>query len=75
MRLKTDVILGRRYVIDEDEAVGFYLYVIEGQLCTHDYLQDNIQLAKDFAEERFGVPQSAWMPADPSGDPRLASNA
>lgn len=75
MRLKTDVISGRRYVIDEDEAVGFYLYVLEGERCIYDYLQDTLKLAKEFAEERFGVPQTAWLPADRSGDPRVARNA
>jgi hypothetical protein len=62
-------------VIDEDAAVGFYLYVFEGDRCLYDYLQDSLKLAKDFAEERFGVPQAAWKPAKATGDPRQARDA
>ena len=62
MTLTTEQIGIRRYVIEEDEAVGFYLYVIEGDRCIYDYLQDSLKLAKEFAEEKFGVPASAWMP-------------
>jgi len=41
-------------------GVGFYLFVYEENRCTHDYLQDSIELAKAFAEEEFGVTTECW---------------
>lgn len=51
---------GRRFTIEHDSAVGFYLYVFDGERCTHDYLQDTLDLAKQFALEEFDVPHDAW---------------
>jgi len=51
---------GRRFVIEEDKAAGFYIYAFEGERCTHDYLQDTLEIAKRFARERFGVAEDAW---------------
>ena len=54
---------GRRFVIEEDKAAGFYIYVFDGECCTHDHLQDTPELAKQFAREEFGVPEDAWHEA------------
>ena len=50
----------KRFVIEEDEGIGFYLYVYEGEKCTHDYLQDTFQFAVEIAEEDFGVDPNVW---------------
>ena len=52
---------GLRFEIEEDSNVGFYVYVFDGDKCTHDYLQDTFELAKGFAGRKFGVPVSAWQ--------------
>jgi hypothetical protein len=51
---------GRRFRIVHDTAAGFYLYVYDGARCTHDYLQDTLHLAREFAREEFGVPIQSW---------------
>jgi hypothetical protein len=51
---------GRKFVIEEDKAAGFYIYVFEAERCTHDHLQDTLEIAKDFTEKEFGVPKAAW---------------
>ena len=50
----------RRFTIEEEAGVGFYLYVHEGGRCTHDYLQESAGAAKEFALEHFGVSEDAW---------------
>jgi hypothetical protein len=57
---------GRRFTIEEDSTVGYYLYIFDGQRCTHDYLQDTLEAAKEFALEEFGVPEDAWGDATPT---------
>jgi hypothetical protein len=57
---------GRRFVIEEDEAAGFYIYAFEGERCTHDHLQDTLEIAKKCALEEFGVPAEAWHEATPA---------
>jgi hypothetical protein len=54
---------GRRFTIEQDSSAGFYLYVFDGQRCTHDYLQDTLDHAKKFALDEFGVPYDAWSEA------------
>ena len=54
---------GRRFVIEEDKAAGFYIYAFEGDRCTHDHLQDTLEIAKQCAREEFGVPEDAWHEA------------
>lgn len=52
---------GKRFEIVEDlPEVGFYLYVYLKNKCIEDYLQSSIQTCKDFAFEKFGVPQNIW---------------
>jgi len=52
----------RTFIIDEDlPRVGFYIYAYntDGN-CIHDYLQDNLEMAKRCALEEFGVPLDSW---------------
>ena len=51
-----------RFKIEEDETAGFYVFRFEGDSnrSTHDYLQDSLAAAKEFALEEWGVPQAAW---------------
>jgi hypothetical protein len=51
---------GLRFEIEADSTVGFYLYVFDGDKCTHDYLQDTLDFAKQYALDQFGVPLNAW---------------
>lgn len=46
------------------EAVGYYLYVYDGERCTHDYLQNSIEDAREFAFSTFGVPLESWITPD-----------
>ena len=41
-------------------GIGYYLYVYNGDRCTHDYLQDTLDLARECAFEMFGVPRESW---------------
>jgi hypothetical protein len=55
---------GRKYEIKYGgEGVGFYLFVFSGDQCTNDYLQETLELTKQFAFEEFGVPPEAWQPS------------
>jgi hypothetical protein len=54
----------RRFVIEHDEKVGFYLYVYEKDRCIRDYLQDTLELAIDMALENFQVPKDSWRRSD-----------
>jgi hypothetical protein len=49
-----------RFIIERDEAVGFYLYVYENEYCVRDYLQDTLELAIEMASEDYQVPKEAW---------------
>jgi hypothetical protein len=54
----------RRFEIASDGSpVGFYLFVYEGTRCTHDYVQETIESAKESAVEQFGVPLESWTDA------------
>jgi hypothetical protein len=39
---------------------GFYLFVYDNGVNTHDYLQDSLEMAMDQALDDFGIPKSAW---------------
>ena len=52
-----------RFVIEHDPAVGFYLYVFDGDRCIRDYLQDTLQFAMSLAHEQFGVSPAEWTTA------------
>jgi hypothetical protein len=52
---------GKRFLIEDGGGgVGYYLYVFDNGRCTHDYLQDTVDLAKLCAAEEFGVPLQNW---------------
>ena len=52
------------FEIDCDELVGFYLYIFDNNKCTHDYLQDTLEIAKEFAWKKYGIPKNDWMKVD-----------
>jgi hypothetical protein len=54
----------RRFIIENDKAVGFYLYVYENNHCTRDYLQDTLEIAINFAMANFQVPKDSWKQVD-----------
>jgi hypothetical protein len=54
----------RRFVIEHDKSVGYYLYVFEDERCVYDYLQDTLEIAREQASRQFNVPKDAWTPAD-----------
>ena len=62
---------GRRYEIVKDSNVGFYVIRYEGlgPDTTHDYLQDNLEFAKECALDQFGVPPHFWREASPGEGP------
>ena len=47
-------------VTERKETAGFYLYVYENERCTHDYLQDTLEMAMTQAFEDFSVPKDVW---------------
>jgi hypothetical protein len=58
---------GRRFRIEfGGEGVGYYVYIYEGERCIHDYLQDTLDRARDFAHEEFGVPVQSWSHEHPT---------
>lgn len=57
---KSQSLAQQYFEIVYDPAVGYYLYVFNDNKCTHDYLQDTLELAFDSAMEDFGVPKAAW---------------
>lgn len=55
----------RIFKIEEDyPGVGAYLYIYENEQCIYDYLQDNIEMCKEFAFEEFNVPIDSWKLED-----------
>ena len=48
-------------IIEDNPDVGFYLYVYDTTgKNTHDYLQDTLEITKEFAFEKYGVPLDSW---------------
>lgn len=48
-------------IVEDLPEVGFYVYAYDSQgKNTHDYLQDNLQKAKECALKQFGVPLDSW---------------
>ena len=50
----------RRFEIKQDPVVGFYLYIFEGDECSHDHLQDTLEMVMECAWEAYGVSKNAW---------------
>ncbi len=48
--------------ISDGGEVGFYLYLYDlvSGSCTHDYLQDTLDMAQEQAEEDFSLPRDGW---------------
>ncbi len=59
-RAQSQALKPRTYEIEYDPLVGFYLYVFKNGKCTHDYLQDTLELTKEYALKDFGVPKNIW---------------
>ena len=49
-----------RYEIEYIPAQGFYFYVFEESQCIYDFLQETLELAKNFALENFSIPKTSW---------------
>ncbi len=49
------------FIIRQDKTAGFYIYVYENGHGLYDYLQDTLEIAMDFAFEKFHVPKDAWQ--------------
>jgi hypothetical protein len=50
----------KRFEIEHDPVVGFYLYVFEGGNCIRDHLQDTLEIAFETAMEDYDVPIDTW---------------
>ncbi len=49
------------FKIEEDlPEVGAYLYIYQNDFCIKDYLQNDIDMCKAFAYEKYLVPLDAW---------------
>ena len=56
---------GLKFIIEEDlPGVGVSLLIYSGDNCTHDYLQDTIDMCKLFALEDYEVPENSWKRID-----------
>ncbi len=52
---------GKNFLIEDGGGgVGYYLYVFDKNRCTHDYLEDTVDLAKQCAFHEFAVPLQSW---------------
>lgn len=60
MRWSSTPIESKHFEIEHDIGVGFYLYVFENNRCISDFLQDSLELAKEYAWEKFEVPKNSW---------------
>jgi hypothetical protein len=59
-----DKLKPRHFVIEQDDAAGFYLYVYENDYCIRDHLQDTLEVTIDVALEDYGVPKESWKRLD-----------
>jgi hypothetical protein len=50
----------KRFVIEREEPLGWYLYVFEDNRCVMDYLQDTLEQAQEQAHEQFGMARESW---------------
>jgi hypothetical protein len=52
-------------IVDDLPDLGWYVYAYDSSgLNTHDYLQDDLDMAKSCAFYEFGVPYDAWTTDD-----------
>lgn len=59
-RAQTECSEPKRFEIEHDPNVGFFLYVYECGKCISDQLQDTFEIAVASAMEEYGVPEEAW---------------
>ena len=54
-------------IVEDKPEVGFYIwrYDLAKGRSTHDYLQNDLDIAKECALEEFGIPPEAWRVPDP----------
>jgi hypothetical protein len=52
---------GFRFIIDGVYEEGAYLYIYKNDSCEYDYLQDDIEMCKYFANNHFGIPIEEWQ--------------
>ena len=64
---------GRRFEIIQD-TIGFFVwaYIGQGPRTTHDYLQNDLEMAIRCAQNEFGVPTRSWRRAMPDEKPAYA---
>ncbi len=48
-------------IVEGSAGEGFYVLRYENGSCTHDYLQNDIEMGKRCALHQFRVPMSAWQ--------------
>ncbi len=50
-------------IIEEDESVGFYLYIYDKNTnkCLFDFLQDTLEIAKAQAQRDFSFDPQNWI--------------
>lgn len=52
-------------IVDDLPDIGWYVYAYDSEgKNTHDYLQDDLNMAKRCARSEFGVPFDAWTTND-----------
>ena len=53
---------GQKYSIEEDlPEVGAFLYVYDEKISKYDWLQNDIEMCKQVAFERYGIPLDSWI--------------
>ena len=64
---------GCHFEIQEVRGDGYCVWRFAGAstISTHDYLQDDIAMAKRCALEEWGVPETAWVPASSLNPSRI----
>lgn len=53
--------------IEDGGAAGFYLFTFDpvSGRCTHDHLQDTLEVALEQAEEDYSLSKGKWQPQGP----------
>jgi hypothetical protein len=59
-RAQSNNLKPKRFEIEHDPVIGFYLYIFEGENCIGDYLQDTFEVAIESALEDYDVLKDEW---------------
>ena len=51
---------GKRFLIEHEADVGFFLFVYEGSRCIAEYFEDTVDASMAQAATEHGVPSAAW---------------